>query len=80
MSFIDIAIWLRLAARWRLPGSFMPQGYLNSDRSDADLMLKLTEYNEGGRAVWLRIGRKNYGVPAVHVLVSKNPLWPSDIT
>jgi len=49
---------------------------LSQDRRDADLMLELSEYNERGYAVWLRIDAENVQVPGVHVLVRKNPLWP----
>lgn len=47
LTFDDVAIWVDLGSQWKQATPiWMPQGYLNSDRRDADLMLFAQRYKD----------------------------------
>ena len=82
----DVQIWLRVdpfpllsKGPYSTYDSWWGRAHFD-DRRDADLMFWLVKDEWRGKEIWLRIGAENRLVPVVHVLIKKNPLWPSGPT
>ncbi len=78
LTIVDWYIWRQLCCLRAPMGSSQCEELLArvADRRDAEMFIRLNVVREYGEC-YLRIGRQDCLVHAVHVYVQQNPLWPT---